>query len=105
MSLTQDDLVFLAAVKDYCQKKPEITNHLVQYAVQGVIDRANKMQEMAGDMETVAVAMYSMLDTQRLGPKLREQMSALALNKMAKYHPGHTFFSWKEGIIKKTDGE
>ena len=100
--MTEEDLKLLSAVRSKCLKDASFLTHIINAGVSGVSDAEKEMRHMAADMETMASAMCFLAGQSRVSPKLKEQMSNLALLKLGKYHE-KSFINWSSNIVADKD--
>lgn len=98
--MTNEELKLLSEIRTMVSEKPEFLTHIINACVAGVYDREKAFREMASDMETFASAMCFLVGQNRVSPKLKEQMSELALSKLQKYY-GKSFLKWDHSVAEK----
>ena len=101
--MTPAELELLSKVQDKCTEKPEFLSHVIQVGVQALTEREKHFREQAADMETMASAMAFLVGQSRVSPKLKEEMSNLALSKLGKYLPNKTFLKWNSKVEEENE--
>lgn len=99
--MDEKEIQLLCDVKMKCVEKPEFLSHFINVGVAALMEREREMRQMASDMETMASAMCFLAGQSRVSPKLKQEMSDLAISKLEKYHP-KTFLNWSSNIINNS---
>lgn len=98
--MTNEEIKLLTEIRAKISEKPEFLPHIISICMSGISDREKMMREMAADMETFASAMCFLAGQNRVSPKLKEQMSELALSKLQKYY-GKSFLKWTDSVQER----
>lgn len=97
--LTEDQIISM--VYSYSQTKPEFPIRVINAAIQGIQEKANKSHERACDMETLASVAFGIVsDGKKVTKKTKEYFEKLALAKLEKYD-FQTNWNWNWAVEKK----
>jgi len=102
--MTENDLKLLMDIKIKCKTDSSFLTHIINAGVSGISESEQAMRHMASDMETMASAMCFLAGQHRVSPKLKKQMSELAMSKLEKYK-FKTFCNWSHEIVKPDSKE
>ena len=95
--MNDSDYILLVTIKERCKKGDGFLAHIINAATDGLEEAGKESRQRAADMEIFAVATLTLVKEARVSPKLKEQMSQLALSKMSK-HIGKTSCRWDSDI-------
>ncbi len=99
IELNEKDFKTLSYVMNRCKEHSGFLTHIINAGVSGIEDKVKELQHHAADMETFASAMTFLVGQKRVSPKLKKQMSDLALHKLQN-HYGKTFINWNDQITE-----